>query len=77
LSDFRTRHPEALSRLVTEVLGLLSHAGLITLEGVMQEGTKIKALAADNSFRREATLREHLEKARERLSRWAIRQPRS
>lgn len=67
LSDFRTRHPEALSRLFTEVLGLLSHAGLITLERVMQDGTKIKAFAADHSFRREATLREHLEKAREQV----------
>ena len=67
LSDFRTRHPEALTRLFSEVLGLLSHAGLITLERVMQDGTKIKALAADNSFRRQATLREHLEKAREQV----------
>ena len=67
LSDFRTRHPEALSRLFTEVLGLLSHTGLITLERVMQDGTKIKAFAADHSFRREATLREHLEKAREQV----------
>ena len=38
LSDFRTRHPEALSQLFTEVLGLLSHAVLITLERVMQDG---------------------------------------
>jgi transposase len=67
LSDFRTRHPESLNRLFTEVLGLLSHAGLITLERVMQDGTKIKAFAADNSFRREATLQEHLEKAREQV----------
>jgi transposase len=67
LSDFRTRHPEALTRLFIEVLGLLSHAGLITLERVMHDGTKIKAFAADNSFRREATLREHLGKAREQV----------
>jgi hypothetical protein len=33
----------------------------------MHDGTKIKAFAADNSFRREATLREHLAKAREQV----------
>lgn len=69
LSDFRRRHPEALQQLFTEVLGLLSHAGLITLERVMHDGTKIKAFAADHSFRRQATLREHLEKAREQVER--------
>ena len=67
LSDFRIRHQEALNQLFTQVLGLLSQAGLITLERVMHDGTKIKAFAADNSFRREATLREHLAKAREQV----------
>jgi transposase len=67
LSDFRVRHQPALQQLFTEVLGLLSQAGLITLERVMHDGTKIKAFAADNSFRRQATLQEHLQKAREQV----------
>src|SRR5881296_780726 len=67
LSDFRIRHQEALNQLFTQVLGLLSRAGLITLERVMHDGTKIKAFAADNSFHRQATLEEHLQKAREQV----------
>ena len=39
LSDFRIRHQEALYQLFTQVLGLLSQAGLITLERVMHDGT--------------------------------------
>jgi transposase len=65
LSDSRIRHEEALDRLFTEVLGLLSEAGLITLQRVMQDGTKVKACASANSFRREARLRAHLELARQ------------
>jgi len=60
LSDFRVQHQQALNQLFTQVLGVLSQAGWITLERVMQDGTKVKANAADNSFRRQATLEKHL-----------------
>ena len=46
LSDFRVKHEEALQGLFVQVLGLLSADGLITLERVMQDGTKIRAKAA-------------------------------
>jgi transposase len=69
LSDFRTAHQAALEQLFVEVLGVLSQAGLVSLERVMHDGTKIKANAADNSFRREPTLRQHLEAAREQVKR--------
>ena len=46
----------------------LSKEGLITLEQVMQDGTKIKALASDRSYRQEETIREHLEQARQRVA---------
>ena len=72
LSDFRVQHQAALDGLFAQVLGVLSAEGLITLERVMHDGTKVKALASGNSFRREKTLREHLEQARERVRRWAI-----
>jgi hypothetical protein len=49
-----------------EVTGLSSE-GLIRLERVMHDGTKVKALASGKSFRRQARLREHLEQARERV----------
>ena len=46
------------------MLGLLSAEGLVQLEQVMQDGTKIRALASGKSFRRERELQRHLEKIR-------------
>ena len=41
LSDFRVAHAESLRDLFVQTLGLLSEQGLITLERVMQDGTKV------------------------------------
>jgi Transposase DDE domain len=54
-----------LEERFTEVLGLLSAEGLIQQEQVMQDGTKIRALASGKSFRQEHVLRRHLEGVRE------------
>jgi transposase len=67
LADFRTGHQEALDQLFIEVLGVLSHEGLITLQRVMHDGTKVKACASDKSFHRKATLQDHLRLAREQV----------
>jgi len=67
LADFRIRHQEALDQLFIEVLGVLSHEGLITLQRVMHDGTKVKACASDKSFHRKATLQDHLRLAREQV----------
>jgi transposase len=67
LSDFRVVHQAALDELFAQVLGVLSAEGLIRLERVMHDGTKVKAQASGKSFRRETTLREHWEQARERV----------
>jgi transposase len=67
LADFRIRHKEALDQLFIEVLGVLSHEGLITLERVMHDGTKVKACASDKSFHRKVTLEDHLQLAREQV----------
>jgi transposase len=69
LSDFRTAHRAGLEQLFVEVLGVLSQAGVVSLERVMHDGTKIKANAADHSFRREPSLRQHLEAARQQVKR--------
>jgi hypothetical protein len=45
----------------------MSAEGLITLERVMHDGTKVKALAGSNSFRREERIREHLKTAEEHV----------
>jgi len=68
LSDFRADHYEALENLLVEILALLSAGGLITMERVTQDGTKIKANASGKSFRREKTLAEHLKLAQEQVS---------
>ncbi len=68
LSDFRTQHQQALHQLFVEVLGVLDQAELVSLGRVMHDGTKVKANAADNSFRRPATLEQHLEVARQHVA---------
>jgi transposase len=75
LADFRIAHQEALDGFFIEVLGVLSHQGLITLRRVMHDGTKIKAAASDQSFHRKATLEDHLKEAQEQLQ--AMGDPRS
>ncbi len=67
LADFRVEKQEELDELFTQVLAALSKEGLITLEQVLQDGTKIKALASTRSYREEGTIREHLERARQRV----------
>jgi transposase len=68
LADFRVEKQEELDELFTQVLAALSKEGLITLEQVMQDGTKIRALASSRSYRHEGTIREHLEQARQRVA---------
>lgn len=75
LADFRIAHQAALDGLFIEVLGVLSHQGLITLRRVMHDGTKIKAAASDRSFHRKATLENHLKQAEEQVK--AMGDPRS
>jgi transposase len=67
LSDFRVSHGEALRELFIEVLGVLTKEGLITVQRVMHDGTKIKANASRSSFRRQDRLQKHLEQAREQV----------
>jgi transposase len=64
LSDFRVAHGAELQELFIQVLGVLSAAGLITLEWVTQDGTRIRASAASKQFRRKARIQEHLRQAR-------------
>lgn len=68
LADFRVGYRTELDELFAEALGLLSAEGLITLERVMHDGTKIKACAGADSFRREERIRTHLEAARAQVA---------
>ena len=68
LTDFRVKHEAALEGLFVQVLGLLSADELITLERVMQDGTKIRANAAQDSFRRKERVEQALQQAREQVA---------
>jgi transposase len=73
LADFRVGKQQELDELFTQVLATLSKEGLVTLEEVMQDGTKIQARASGETFHREKTLREHMERARQQVE--ALRDP--
>jgi hypothetical protein len=68
LSDFRVKHEQRLNGLFVQILGLLSADGLITLERVMQDGTKIRANAAQDSFRRKERIEQAIQQAAEQVA---------
>src|SRR5580692_2967532 len=68
LADFRVDRQSDLDELFTQVLAALSKEGLITMEQVMQDGTKIKALASTRSYQGEGAIRGHLARARQRVA---------
>jgi transposase len=67
LSGFRSENKAGLDDLFAQVLGMLSAEGLITLERVTLDGTKIKAHAGGNSFRGREKIAAHLAAAREQV----------
>ena len=67
LSGFRADYKAALDDLFVRVLGMLSSEGLICMERVTLDGTKIKANAGGNTFRRKEKIEAHLALAREQV----------
>ncbi len=67
LSGFRSDHQEALDNLFVQVVGMLSAEGLITMQRITLDGTKIKANASGNTFRRKEKIEAHLALAREQV----------
>jgi len=67
LSGFRSDYKTALDDLFVQVLGMLSSEGLISLERVTLDGTKSKANASGNTFRRKEKIEAHLALAREQV----------
>ena len=68
LSDFRVKHEAELQELFVQSLGVLSADGLITLQRVMQDGTKIRANAASDSFCRKERVEQALKQAQEQVA---------
>jgi len=67
LSDFRVHHGEKLDHLLTELLASLMKAGVITLQTVAQDGTRVRASAGAASFRRRKSLKKCLREAKEQV----------
>jgi len=68
LSDFRVDHKAALDDLFAQILAVLQQSGTLSLEQVMHDGTKIRAQAGADTYRREKSMREHLREAQEVVS---------
>jgi transposase len=61
LSEFRSHNPEKFEELLISCLAVMVQANVLSDQDFSQDGTKVKANAGFNSFRREETL-ETLEK---------------
>ena len=75
LSDFRVRNDRALKRLFSDVLGLMSAEGLVTLRTVTRDGSKVGANAGVDSFSGAHRLQRHIAAAKEQIE--AMGDPRS
>ena len=69
LSDFRRAHGDLLDRILTESVASLAAAGLIDLDEVAVDGTKVGANASKSSFRDEGGLEGFAQAARQRIER--------
>ena len=67
INDFRVDHEEALDNLLTQMLAVLIRAGIVAVQQIAQDGTRVRASAGVNSFQEEETLEKHLQAAREHL----------
>jgi transposase len=65
LSAFRAQHEGGLQQVFAQLLALLEQGGFVDLETVMHDGTKIRAQGGADTFRRQATLQDRLQRARQ------------
>jgi transposase len=68
LADFRVDHGDLLDRLLSESVAAMLAEGLIDLDEVIIDGTKVKASAGQDSFARENRLVRAERLARERVA---------
>jgi len=69
LSDFRSVNAEEFDEVLTKSLALLGRAGLIELNEIFHDGSKVKANAGVSSGHKGETIEKLLEKAREVVER--------
>lgn len=68
LADFKTERAAQIDALLTQIVGVLTAAGAVTMERVAQDGMKVRAAAGAPSFRRKPSLEQCLEEAREQVA---------
>jgi transposase len=67
LNDFRVAHEAALTDLLTQMLAVLIRGGLVTVSRIAQDGTRVRAGAGANSFKRRDTIERSLQQAEAHL----------
>lgn len=67
LSDFRVEHAEYLDGVLTQSVAVLMEQGLVKLNRVSQDGTRVRASAGAASFRRRPSLERCLHEAEEQI----------
>ncbi len=67
ISSFRSKHREALNDIFVQLVGVLGADGLVSLERVTLDGTKVKANASRKSFRRKKRIDKFQEEARKQI----------
>ncbi|MDZ7939131.1 MAG: IS1182 family transposase [Rhodoferax sp.] len=65
LNDFRAGNDALMDELLSDNVAALAAVGAISLERVAQDGMRVRADAGAASFRRQASLDQHLKEARE------------
>jgi len=65
INDFRAGNEALMDELLSDNVAALAAVGAISLERVAQDGMRVRADAGAASFRRQASLEEHLSQARE------------
>lgn len=69
LSDFRAAHVEVLDRLLTDSVAALLAAGLVRLDEVVIDGTKVRAHAGQSSYRSRKGLDKYRSRAAAQVAR--------
>lgn len=67
LADFRVAHAEVLDALLTKSLAALMAEGLVDIDEIIVDGTKVKASAGKSSFKRAVRLEEAMASAKQRV----------
>jgi transposase len=67
LADFRSENEKFLNQLLTDSVAALLKQGLVKLNEVAQDGLRVRANAGAKSFRREESLTDCLEKAKQQV----------